>query len=156
MTIKTREWHEWTCIHLLVVWKHEFLVILQRFFHCGFTQLCGASLPIHYNGNRRRQLHWSIVMDWPLPPQWKRGQCIGLISMYIYFVIASRCPDTTRILYTFTCMLYHCNNVQEFQHSSCISMVTNIELITAMSCKMSFLSAPERYWELSPHEPKSL
>ena len=56
----------------MVVWKLEFLVILQNFFHCGSTQPCGASLSIHCNGNRRRQLYWSNVMDWPLPLQYKK------------------------------------------------------------------------------------
>ena len=69
---KTPKWLWLTCIQLLVVWKHELLVILQNFFHCGSTQPCGASLSLHYNGNRRRQLYWSNVMDWPLPPNYKK------------------------------------------------------------------------------------
>ena len=56
----------------MVVWKHEFLVILQKFFHCSLKQPCGASLSIHYNGNGRRQLYWSNVKDWPLSPQYKK------------------------------------------------------------------------------------
>ena len=54
------------------MWKHQFLVILQNFFHCGSTQPAGAMLSIHYNDNRRRQLYVSNVMDWPLPPLHKK------------------------------------------------------------------------------------
>ena len=54
------------------MWKLDFLVILQKFFHSGPTQPSGASLSIHYNGNRRRQLCWSNVMDWPLLSHYKK------------------------------------------------------------------------------------
>ena len=52
--------------------KIRFLGYTPEIFHSSPMQPCGASLSIHYNGNRRRQLYWSNVMDWPLPPQYKK------------------------------------------------------------------------------------
>ena len=60
--------------------KIRFLGYTPEFFsQWPHAALWGLTFDI-YSGNRRRQLYWSNIMDWPLPPNTKRGQCIGLIT----------------------------------------------------------------------------
>ena len=69
--------HYWWCENMRS-WLYS-----QKFFHCGSMQPCEASLYIHYNGNRRRQLYWSNVMDWPLPPQYKKRPMYWSTFIYV-------------------------------------------------------------------------
>ena len=107
MTIKSTKWYAWTCIQPLVVWTHEFLVTLQKFFHCCSTQPCGASLSIHYDVNRRRQLYWSNVWIGLFLPNTKKGQRIGLLSVQMYVHVSCL---ILKVRQTTTCPLPKVNN----------------------------------------------